>query len=98
MRRIFTTALAIALMGGAALSAPAVAADQGRPTGRDGQGIVGGQGTSGVPTPAEALELTPEPAAARLRRADRVADPHHRAPCALGPGAAARPLGHPRAA
>ena len=31
MRRIFTTAVAIALMGGAALSAPAVAADQGRP-------------------------------------------------------------------
>lgn len=53
MRRIVTTAVAIALMGGAALSAPAVAADQGRPT---------GPRTSGVPSPAEALELAPEPA------------------------------------
>lgn len=50
MRRIVTTAVAIALMGGAAFSAPAVAADQGRPT---------APRTSGVPTPAEALELAP---------------------------------------
>jgi hypothetical protein len=53
MRRIVTTAVAIALTGGAVLSAPAVAADQARPS---------GPGTSGVPTPAEALELAPEPA------------------------------------
>ena len=53
MRRIVTTAVAIALMGGAALSAPAVAADQDRPT---------GPGTSGVLSPADALELAPEPA------------------------------------
>jgi len=32
MRRIVTTAVAMALVGGAALSAPAVAADHGRPT------------------------------------------------------------------
>lgn len=53
MRRIVTTAVAIALMGGAALSVPAVAADQDRPT---------GPGSSGVLTPAEALDLAPEPA------------------------------------
>lgn len=53
MRRIVTTVVAIALMGGAALSAPAVAADNSRPS---------GPGTSGVPSPAEALELAPEPA------------------------------------
>ncbi len=56
MRRIITTAVAIALMGGAGLSAPAVAADQGRPSGQTGLG------SSGVPSPAEALELAPEPA------------------------------------
>ncbi len=50
MRRIVTTAVAIALMGSAALSAPAVAAGQGRPTAPH---------ASGVPTPAEALDLAP---------------------------------------
>ena len=53
MRRIVTTAVAIALMGGAALSAPAAAADQDRPT---------GPGSSGVLSPADALDLAPEPA------------------------------------
>ncbi len=53
MRRLVTTAVALALMGGAALFAPAVAADHHRPT---------GPGTTRVPTPAEALELAPEPA------------------------------------
>ncbi|MCW2737390.1 MXAN_6640 family putative metalloprotease [Nocardioides sp.] len=53
MRRIITTAVAIALMGGAALSAPAVAADDSRPS---------GPGAADVPSPAEALELAPEPA------------------------------------
>lgn len=52
MRRIVTTAVVVALWGGAALSAPAVAADHTRPTGRPG--------APSVPTPAEALELTPE--------------------------------------
>lgn len=53
MRRLVTTAVALALMGGAALSAPAAASDHDRPT---------GPGTTGVPSPAEALELAPEPA------------------------------------
>lgn len=52
MRRIVTTAVAMALMG-AALSAPAVAADNDRP---------GRPGTAGVLAPERALELTPEPA------------------------------------
>lgn len=50
MRRIVTTAAAVALIGGAALSAPASADD--RSTGR---------GDASVPTPAEALELPAEP-------------------------------------
>lgn len=53
MRRLVTTAVALALMGGAVLSAPAVAADHDRPT---------GPGTTGVLSPDEALELAPEPA------------------------------------
>ena len=53
MRRIVTAAVAIALMGGAALSAPAVAADNDRPS---------GPGATTVPSPAEALEIVPEPA------------------------------------
>ncbi len=53
MRRIVTTAVAIALMGGAVLSAPAVAADNARPT---------GPGASAVPSPADALEQAPEAA------------------------------------
>jgi hypothetical protein len=53
MRRIVTTALTIALMGGAALAAPAVAADNDRPT---------GPSTPAVPSPAEVLDLEPEPA------------------------------------
>ncbi len=57
MRRIVTTALSIALMGGAALAAPAVAADNARSSDRPT-----GPGTSGVPSPAEALEMPPEPA------------------------------------
>jgi hypothetical protein len=52
MRRIITTALAMAVMG-AALSAPAVAADHDRP---------GVPGSAGVLSPGKALELTPEPA------------------------------------
>ncbi|WP_210650577.1 MXAN_6640 family putative metalloprotease [Nocardioides sp. SYSU D00065] len=52
MRRIVTTAVAVALIGGAAL-APAVAADTTWSTGAGG---------AGVPSPAEALDLTPEPA------------------------------------
>ncbi len=51
MRRIVTTAVAVALMGGAALSAPAVAADTDRPT---------GPGSAGVLSPGDLLELTPE--------------------------------------
>jgi hypothetical protein len=53
MRRIVTTALAVALMGGAVLSAPAVAADTDRPT---------GPGSAGVLAPGELLEPAPEPA------------------------------------
>jgi hypothetical protein len=53
MRRIVTTALAVALMGGAALSAPAVAADTDRPT---------VPGSAGVFSPGELPELAPEPA------------------------------------
>ena len=53
MRRIVTTALAVALLGGAALSAPAVAADTDRPT---------GPGSAGVLAPGDLLELTPEAA------------------------------------
>jgi hypothetical protein len=53
MRRIITTAVAVALVGGAALSAPAVAADNARPT---------GTGTVSVPSPADALDLTYEDA------------------------------------
>jgi hypothetical protein len=53
MRRIVTTALAVALMGGAALSAPAVAADTDRPS---------GPGSFGVLSPDELLEPTTEPA------------------------------------
>ena len=53
MRRIVTTALAVALMGGAALSAPAVAADTDRPT---------LPGSAGVFSPGELPELAPEPA------------------------------------
>ena len=60
MRRLVTTAVALALMGGAALSAPAVAADHERQT---------GPGTTGVLDPAEALELTPEPELDRLETA-----------------------------
>jgi hypothetical protein len=56
MRRIVTAVAALALVGGAALTAPA-AADQ--PT---GQARPSGPRTSDVPTPAEALELLPEPA------------------------------------
>ena len=56
MRRIVTTAVALALMGGAALSAPAVAADQ------PGNHRPAGPGSTHVPSPAEALELAPEPA------------------------------------
>ncbi len=51
MRRIVTTAVAVALLGSAALSAPAVAAD--RPS---------GPGSAGVQSPDDLLELTPEPA------------------------------------
>jgi hypothetical protein len=57
MRRIVTTAVALALMGGAALSAPAVAADQ-----AGGQHRPAGPGSTHVPSPAEVLELAPEPA------------------------------------
>ena len=57
MRRIVTTALTIALMGGAALAAPAVAADDHRPADRPT-----GPAAPGVPSPAEALHLEPEPA------------------------------------
>ena len=53
MRRIFATAVAIALMGGAALSAPAVAADQGRET---------APAATGVPTPSEPLQVSADPA------------------------------------
>ena len=55
MRRIVTTAVAVALLGGAAVSAPALAADgtSARPS---------GPGASGVLAPGELLELTPEPA------------------------------------
>ena len=52
MRRIVTAVAALALTGGVALTAPAAAADQNRSTGRGG---------AGVPSPAEALELAPEP-------------------------------------
>ena len=52
MRRIVTTAVAIALVGGA-LGAPAVAADTTRP---------GLPGSSGVLDPSDLLELTPEAA------------------------------------
>lgn len=57
MRRIVTTAVALALMGGAALSAPAVAADR---TGADQRPA--GPGRTHVPSPAEVLDLAPEPA------------------------------------
>ncbi|WP_374455708.1 MXAN_6640 family putative metalloprotease [Nocardioides sp.] len=57
MRRIVTTAVALALMGGAALSAPAVAADQAGDNSRPA-----GPGSVSVPSPAEALEMVPEPA------------------------------------
>ncbi|HEV2796944.1 MAG TPA: MXAN_6640 family putative metalloprotease [Nocardioides sp.] len=53
MRRIVTTAVTVALLGGAALSAPAVAADSDRPS---------GPGSAGVLAPDELLELVPEPA------------------------------------
>jgi hypothetical protein len=53
MRRFVTTAVAIALVGGA-LGAPAVAADNDRPAGMPG--------SSGVLDPSDLLELTPEPA------------------------------------
>ena len=53
MRRIITTAVAVALMGGAALSAPAVAADQDRPT---------TPATTGAPMPSEPLEVSSDPA------------------------------------
>ena len=52
MRRIVTTAVAIALVGGA-LGAPAVAADNDRPA---------TPGSFGVLDPSDLLELTPEPA------------------------------------
>ena len=52
MRRIVTTAVAIALVGGA-LGAPAVAADTDRPA---------TPGSFGVLDPSDLLELTPEPA------------------------------------
>ncbi len=48
MRRIVTTAVAIALVGGAAVAGPAVAAGQGRPA---------APRTSSVPLPAGALEV-----------------------------------------
>jgi hypothetical protein len=56
MRRIVTTAVAIALVGGA-LGAPAVAAETSRP------GTPAAfPGSAGVLDPSDLLELTPEPA------------------------------------
>jgi hypothetical protein len=56
MRRIVTTAVAIALVGGA-LGAPAVAAETSRP------GTPAAfPGSAGVLDPADLLELAPEPA------------------------------------
>lgn len=56
MRRLVTTAVAIALVGGA-FGAPAVAADNDRP------GVPGSfPGSAGVIDPSDLLELTPEPA------------------------------------
>jgi hypothetical protein len=51
MRRFVTTAMTIALVGGAALAAPAGAADDDRP---------GLPGSAGVVDPGDLLELTPE--------------------------------------
>jgi hypothetical protein len=67
MRRIVTAVAALALVGGAALSVPA-AADQ--PTDRPGkQSRPSGPRTADVPSPAEALELLPEPALPQFGRA-----------------------------
>ena len=52
MRRIFTTAVAVALMGGAALSAPAVADDRDRSI---------PPATTGVPIPSEPLQVSADP-------------------------------------
>ena len=59
MRRIFTTAVAVAMMGGAALSAPAVAADQGRPT-----APAASPAAPGVSIPSEPLQVSTDPAIA----------------------------------
>lgn len=53
MRRILTAALAVALMGGAALSAPAVAADESSPT---------TPAATGVTIPSEPLQVSADPA------------------------------------
>ncbi len=52
MRRFITTAVAVALMGGAALSAPAVADDQDRSI---------PPATAGVPVPSEPLQVSADP-------------------------------------
>lgn len=57
MRRIFTTAVAVAMMGGAALSAPAVAADQGRPS-----TPAASPAAPGVTIPSEPLQVSTDPA------------------------------------
>ena len=76
MRRIVTTAVAIALVGGALSAPPSLPT----PTAR------AGPGPPASSTPADLLELTPEPAlpASRADRADGVRDARHRAPGAGG--------------
>ncbi len=56
MRRIVTAAAAIALMGGAALAGPAVAADGDRPEGPNLTGV------TGLPNLSKPLEITLDPA------------------------------------
>ena len=92
MRRIVTTAVAVALMGGAALVRARRRRRRPDPTERP------------CPAPPASCRRTtcssstPRGGAARVRRADRRRHPRHRAPGPERQRAAARPVRHPRAA